>query len=190
MIRKIFIAVMLAAGFSSSAFAQASFTVKDSASVTQTFKSFNCSATICSLTVPADITGAAFGTPANPFFMNTSVTLSANVLNTATVSPVFYTQPASIAGTVTISSNSAVQPTTVLNTVPTTVSGTVTISSTSAVQPVTVQNSVPIAGTVTITSTSALQPVTINGVGLTSNNLNVQCSNCSGSGVSTTDAAT
>lgn len=114
MIRKILVAaLLLAAGFSP-AFAQSSFTVKDSASVTQTFKSFNCSANICSLTVPADTTGAAFGTPANPFFFNTSVTLTATVSNT-----------------VTITSTSAVQPTTVLNAVP--ISGTVTISSNSAI---------------------------------------------------------
>lgn len=95
MIRKILVAVMLAAGFSSSAFAQASFTVKDSASLTQTFKSFNCSSTICSMAVPADQTGTAFGTSANPFFMTSTSTLSANVFNTVTVSPVNFTQPVS-----------------------------------------------------------------------------------------------
>jgi hypothetical protein len=212
MIRKILLAVMLAAGFSSAAFAQASFTVKDSASVTQTFKSFNCSANICSLAVPADITGAAFGTPANPFFFNTSVTLTATIANT-----------------VTITSTSAVQPTTVLNAVP--ISGTVTISSNSAVQPVNVLNTVtvsafnasplPVAvlgtntlsvnqiGTATVSTASALQPVTGtvnavqsgnwpvrlqdgsgNTIASTASALNVQCANCSGSGVSTVDTAT
>jgi hypothetical protein len=197
MIRKILLAVMLAAGLSSSAFAQASFTVKDSASVTQTFKSFNCSATICALNVPADTTGAAFGISGNPFFMTSTSTLSTAIIGTATISTnsavqpttVLNTVPTTVTGTVTISSTSAVQPTTVLN--------TVTISSNSAVQPTTVLNTVPttVTGTVTVSTSSATLTTKLvdgsnNIIGSTSNNLNVQCANCSGSGVSAADNAT
>ena len=110
-----------------------------------------------------------------------------------------------VTGTVTITSTSAVQPSTVLN--------TVVITGNSSLFPVAVLGtntlSVSVIGTATITTTSALQPVTgtINAVqsgnwpvrlqdgsgntiNSTANALNVQCANCSGSGVSTADTAT
>jgi hypothetical protein len=45
--------------FPSIAFGQSSFTVLDSTGATQTFKSFNCSASICAMAVLADTTGAS-----------------------------------------------------------------------------------------------------------------------------------
>lgn len=69
MIRKLTLAAALAAGLISSAAAQSSFTAKDAGGVTRTFASFNCSSLICSMAVPADQTGAAFGVSANPFYM-------------------------------------------------------------------------------------------------------------------------
>jgi hypothetical protein len=67
--RKILLAVAFLGGLTSQALAQASFTANDAGAVARTFKSFNCASQICSLAVPADITGAAFGVTANPFFV-------------------------------------------------------------------------------------------------------------------------
>lgn len=55
--------------FVTQASAQTSFSAKDAAGTTRTFKSFDCSSTICALNVPADNTGAAFGVTGNPFFV-------------------------------------------------------------------------------------------------------------------------
>jgi hypothetical protein len=111
-----------------------------------------------------------------------------------------------VSGTVTITSTSAVQPVNVLNTVivsafnasplPVAILGTNTLS-------------VNQIGTATVSTASALQPVTGtvnavqsgnwpvrlqdgsgNSINSTASALNVQCANCSGSGVSTTDTAT
>jgi hypothetical protein len=69
MMKKLLLAAIMAVGLNSYALAQATFTAKDAAGSTQAFKSFNCSANICSLSVPADTTGAAFGVTANPIFV-------------------------------------------------------------------------------------------------------------------------
>jgi hypothetical protein len=71
MMKKLLLAVLMAAGMTTAAFAQSTFTAKDASGSTQTFKSFSCAAgsNICSMSVPADTTGAAFGVTANPFFI-------------------------------------------------------------------------------------------------------------------------
>jgi hypothetical protein len=69
--KKLILAAILAALAPYSAVAQTSWTFKDAAGATQTAKSFNCSAIICSVAVPTDSTGAAFGVTANPFFTTT-----------------------------------------------------------------------------------------------------------------------
>jgi hypothetical protein len=67
--RKLFLALLLAGSISASASAQSSFTAKDASLATQTFASFACrTSMICSMAVPADQTGAAFGVSGNPFF--------------------------------------------------------------------------------------------------------------------------
>jgi hypothetical protein len=65
---------LLFASIASVAQAQSTFTAKDAAGATQTFKSFNCTANICALSVPADNTGAAFGVTGNPFFVTNNGT--------------------------------------------------------------------------------------------------------------------
>lgn len=78
--RRIALALAVAL-LSTSAFAQASFTFKDSAGVTQTEKSFNCSSTICHLSVLADSTGTEVGTTGNPLKTNfTNTTLATTVV--------------------------------------------------------------------------------------------------------------
>jgi hypothetical protein len=68
--KKILFALLATLLLAGSAHAQSSFTALDSTGVTVlTFKSFNCSSTICALSVPADTTGAAFGVTGNPFFI-------------------------------------------------------------------------------------------------------------------------
>lgn len=85
--KKILLAALMSLGMMIPAMAQSSFTALDSTGATVTFKSFNCSA-ICSLSVPADSTGAAFGVSGNPFYVNINsgaVTISGTptIANTA-----------------------------------------------------------------------------------------------------------
>src|SRR4051812_45060079 len=55
-----FVAASIAAlALASPADAQSSYVIKDGNGVTRTIKSINCSATICPLSVPTDITGTA-----------------------------------------------------------------------------------------------------------------------------------
>ncbi len=82
---KLLLGLVLAA-FVTSASAQTSFTAKDAAGVTRTFTSFNCSSTICSLSVPADTAGAAFGVVANPFY-TTQIPVTAGGLTNYVVQP-------------------------------------------------------------------------------------------------------
>ncbi len=77
---KLLLGLVLAA-FVTSASAQTSFTAKDAAGVTRTFTSYSCSGTICTLAVPADTTGAAFGVTANPFFTVAQPTTSGGLSN-------------------------------------------------------------------------------------------------------------
>lgn len=85
MIRKLLLAALVAAGFVTPAFSQTSFTAKDAAAATQTFKSFSCAGpTICSLSVPADTTGAAFGVTGNPFFVTNNGTFAVQAGQTGT----------------------------------------------------------------------------------------------------------
>jgi hypothetical protein len=53
------LAVLALLAVSSPALAQSSITAKDASGTTQTFKTFNCSSTICPLSVPSDSSGAA-----------------------------------------------------------------------------------------------------------------------------------
>lgn len=69
MIRKLLLAVAALATLSTELHAQASYTALDSTGATVTFKSITCGGQICPLSVPADLTGAAFGVTGNPFFV-------------------------------------------------------------------------------------------------------------------------
>jgi len=64
--KKLLLTIAATLALCTGAFAQATFTAKDAAGSTQTFKSFNCTP-ICPLSVPADSTGAALGVAGNPF---------------------------------------------------------------------------------------------------------------------------
>ncbi len=63
---------LILAAFVTQANAQTSFTAKDAAGVTRTFKSFDCSSVICAMNVPADTTGAALGVTGNPFYVTST----------------------------------------------------------------------------------------------------------------------
>lgn len=262
MLRKLGLVLTLVA-FSTYANAQATFTAKDATGATQTFKSFNCTANICSLSVPADITGAAFGVTANPFFVVNSGTFAVqlsgatnNINNiagtvslptgaaTAAKQPAIGTAGVASVDILTVQGIASMTPllATVTGTVAATqsgtwnitnISGTVSLPTGAATQttlasidtktpalgqalaaasvPVilpsatittltplsTVTANIGTAGTLALAAnqTNATQKTQIvdgsgNVIAATSNNLNVQCANCSGSGVSTADAAT
>jgi len=72
--------------FAAQANAQTSFTAKDATGTTRTFKSFDCSSTICALNIPADTTGAALGVSGNPFYV-TSIPITTGGLSVYNVQP-------------------------------------------------------------------------------------------------------
>lgn len=151
----------------------ADYTILDSASVTQTVKAFVCETTkICTSHVNINSSGTEVGTSGAPIRIDPTGST---------------TQP--VSGTVAFSNS----------TLAVTNAGTFATQATQAGA----WNVTNISGTVslpTLASTSTKQSdgtqktQIVDGAGSviasTSNNLNVQCANCSGSGVSTADAAT
>jgi hypothetical protein len=147
------------------AFAQASFTFKDASATTQTVKSLNCSGTICQLFVPSDSTGTFLGTA--PGTGNSSFALPIQGVSGGVAVP--------ISGAVSQSGTWGVAQSGVWNI--TNISGTV---------------SLPSGASTSANQTNASQKTQIvdgsgNVIGSTTNNLNVQCANCSGSGASGVD---
>lgn len=227
---------LVASVLSSPAFAQASFTAKDAGNTTRTFASFNCAGVICSMAVPADVNGAAFGVTANPFYMafGTGVQLPAfaatptfnlgningaapSLTNPIWVSPAtgssfpvtgtFWqtTQPVSAAA-LPLPTGAATQSTlaSILTALGSPFQAGASIGNTSfgisgtlpAFAATPTVNLGTLGGAATAANqTNASQKTQIvdgsgNVIASTSNNLNVQCANCSGSGVSTADNAT
>lgn len=99
--------IVVFASFTTLAHAQSTFTAKDATGTTQTFKSINCSANICSITVPVDSTGS-------PIF-GTAGSANANILTVqgiASMTPLSVT----VGGTTTISGTVTANAGTNLNT--------------------------------------------------------------------------
>jgi len=237
MIRKLSLALAVSVALVGSAFAQASFTAKDGNNVIRTFKSFSCSGMICSLAVPADANGNAFGVSANPFYMafgagvtlpgfaaapsfklqdgsgnaigSTSGSLNVNITGgggggggnvnltqilgaaPSATNPLWIQPGTGASFAVTGTFWQATQPVSIASMPSTPVTGTFW----QATQPVSAV-SLPLpalAATSTKQSDGTQKTQIVDGAGnviaSTSNNLNVQCANCSGSGVSTADGA-
>lgn len=182
--------------------ARADYVVKDGNGTLQTIHAFNCSATICPASVPIDSTGAALGVTGNPFFVtfSSAPTVNLGTLNGAATAA----NQASVIGTAgagAAATNSLLTGG-VYNSSPI----TLTTAQQSALQldangylKVSIATGGGSGGT--SSTFGASFPATGTAVGMTqgglmvalsgtSGNLNVQCANCSGSGVSTADGAT
>jgi hypothetical protein len=83
--------LVLTALWAGPAFSQASFTAKDASGATQTFKSIDCSSTICPISSPVDATGSAFGVTGNPFFVTNNGTFAVQATLTAETTKVIGT---------------------------------------------------------------------------------------------------